>query len=434
MKNKSLERRFRRVLEEYGWLKNSRVLLGVSGGSDSMALLHLYCSVLPADQIVVAHLDHGLRRTAARDRDFVISVCGALGIRSVVERRDVAQLVRRGESIEAAGRRLRYDFYEQTRSALDCDLVALGHTRTDLAESVLMNLARGSGLRGLVGIPPQRGPYIRPLLFFYREELREYLSEKGFSWVEDETNDLDLYQRNRVRNDVLPSLRTIVNPRIDEHLAALAEEALAWRQEIEVRCRCLYEETALRHCEWPSFDLHRLRRLRAFERTELLRFVGRELGLEALPRKRTEELSRLTSASGRWVFQWGSEVDLMAQDGVLRWSPAVEKKCAFLEAEIGQTIRWGGWNIAITLGTANDGGCEKLTLSLAPDEKIVFVQCKNGVSTSDSLFPEIRQGGQVVARRENSQWTIFTHRVKYEKVCQIVFTPLRGNWRKNEWN
>ena len=169
MKNKSLERRFRRVLEEYGWLKNSRVLLGVSGGSDSMALLHLYCSVLPADQIVVAHLDHGLRRTAARDRDFVISVCGALGIRSVVERRDVAQLVRRGESIEAAGRRLRYDFYEQTRSALDCDLVALGHTRTDLAESVLMNLARGSGLRGLVGIPPQRGAYIRPLLSFYRE-------------------------------------------------------------------------------------------------------------------------------------------------------------------------------------------------------------------------------------------------------------------------
>ena len=110
MKNKILERRFRRVLEDNGWLKNTRVLLGVSGGSDSMALLHLYRSVLPVDQIVVAHMDHGLRRTAARDRDFVISVCGAWGIRSVVEIRDVAQLMRRGESIEAAGRRLRYDF------------------------------------------------------------------------------------------------------------------------------------------------------------------------------------------------------------------------------------------------------------------------------------------------------------------------------------
>ena len=427
MKKNDLVSRFRHVLEENGWLTGERILLGVSGGSDSMALLHLYHSVLPSSQIAVVHMDHGLRGTAARDRDFVVSACASLGVRCIAEKRDVSLLARAGESIEAAGRRLRYELYERTRRVLGCKFVALGHTRTDLAESVLMNIARGSGLRGLAGMPQRRGPFIRPLLGFYREELRGYLSEKGLSWVEDETNELDLYQRNRVRNTILPELRVSVNPRIDEHLAALAEESLAWRNENEERCRQLLRETLLQNCEWPSFDLRCLRALRPFDRAELLRYIGRELGLDALPRNRTEELSRLIVASGRWTFQWGSEVDLVAKDGVLRWSPAAEKRRERVEANLGSSIRWGGWNVEIACGEDYVHNNESVSLILAPEEKIVFVR-------RDDAYPDICQSGQVVARRENSQWTIFPHRVKYSVACQIVFTPLRGNWRKSEWN
>ncbi|MBP5211975.1 MAG: tRNA lysidine(34) synthetase TilS [Pyramidobacter sp.] len=434
MKKNNLQQRFRRVLEENGWLTDRRYLLGVSGGSDSMALLHLCRAVLPASRIVVAHMDHGLRDTSERDRVFVSSVCEELGVRCVAEKRDVSLLARAGESVEAAGRRLRYEFYDQARLALDCEFVALGHTRTDLAESVFMNIARGSGLRGLAGIPPRRGPFIRPLLGFYREELREYLTENGLSWVEDETNDLDLYQRNRVRNTVLPELRASANPRIVEHLAALGEEALIWRRENEERCRKLCAETSLNDREWPSFDLRRLRRLRPFERTELLRYIGRKLELNALPRKRTEELSQLIATSGRWVFQWGSEVDLTACGGVLRWSPATEKRCDAVEASVGRTVRWGGWNVEIVRSEEHAGHEKGLPLVLVPEETVVLARRSDDTSFDGGVYPEISQGGMSVARSENSQWTIFPQRVKYGVACQIVFTPLRGNWRKNEWN
>ena len=434
MKKNNLQQRFRRVLEENGWLTDRRYLPGVSGGSDSIALLHLCRAVLPASQIAVAHMDHGLRDTSERDRVFVSSVCEELGVRCVAEKRDVSLLARPGESVEAAGRRLRYEFYDQVRLDLDCEFVVLGHTRTDLAESVFMNIARGSGLRGLAGIPPRRGPFIRPLLGFYREELREYLTENGLSWVEDETNDLDLYQRNRVRNTILPKLRACANPRIVEHLAALGEEALAWRHETEERCRQLCAETSLSDREWPSFDLRRLRKLLPFERAELLRYIGRNLELDALPRKRTEELSQLIAASGRWVFQWGSEVDLTANDGVLRWSPALEKRCDAVVARVGQTVRWGGWNVVIVRSEALAGHERALSLVLALNETVVLVRRREGNSSDGGLYPDIFQGGKPVARRENSQWTIFPQRVKYGVACQIVFTPLRGNWRKNEWN
>ena len=204
MKKNDLEKRFLAVLKEHDWLRPGPTLLGVSGGSDSIALLHLYAAVLGSNRIVVAHMDHGLRETSSRDRDFVVSVCAELGVRCVAEKRPVAELSLKGESEEAAGRRLRYELYEEICQKFGCELIALGHTRNDLAESVLMNVARGSGLRGLAGMPLQRGRCIRPLLGFYREELRAYLSERGLSWVDDETNDLTLYQRNRVRNIVIP--------------------------------------------------------------------------------------------------------------------------------------------------------------------------------------------------------------------------------------
>ena len=429
MKKNDLEKRFLAVLKEHDWLRPGPTLLGVSGGSDSIALLHLYAAVLGSSRIVVAHMDHGLRETSSRDRDFVVSVCAELGVRCVAEKRPVPELSQKGESEEAAGRRLRYELYEEICQKFGCELIALGHTRNDLAESVLMNVARGSGLRGLAGIPLQRGRCIRPLLGFYREELRAYLSERGLSWVDDETNDLALYQRNRVRNIVIPCLREHVNLQIVSHLAALADEAYAWRREQEARSREAFHAASVPDQPWPTLDLKRLRRMSPWERAELLRFVGRRLELDTLTRERAGELDRLVVSSGRWIFQWGSEVDVTACGGVVAWHPAAEKRLMELHVSAGVSARWGGWRVTVQKRKPDDPAFV-MPVELGSDGTVVL---KN--NTVDSVpfndpFPMVLHGG---GRASFHNGNCQNAKSENESYC-VKLTPLRGKWRNCEWN
>ncbi len=428
-----LQRRFRAVLSEYGWESQTPLLLAVSGGSDSMSLFYLSLLTLGPSKIAVAHMDHGLRETSVRDREFVEKICAETGVRCVVERRDVLRLKMKGESIEVAGRRLRYEFYEQARERLGCRLVALGHTRDDLAESTLMNIARGCGLRGLAGMPRQRGVFIRPLLDFYRDDLREFMLEPGWSWVEDESNDLDIFQRNRVRHAVMPVLRREVNTASTEHLAALAEEALEWRETQDIASQEIFREIRVSGRPWPEMDLKKLRRLADFQRVELFRWLGRELCLESLSRGRTHELDRLIVDSGRWIFQWGSDVDVTAEGGTLRIHPATEKKSSSTILNFGTSVRWGGWDVSFVEGykiCPSEYGCSCVA---DPSQPIILKENPDGQPWNDP-FPIVGQTEIFQAVRKQNGWEILAHSVKYTGVFQILFIPRMGVWRKNLWN
>ncbi|MDY3867919.1 MAG: tRNA lysidine(34) synthetase TilS [Pyramidobacter sp.] len=426
--------RFQSVLKTNGWLDERPVLLGVSGGSDSMSLLRLYSETLDASKIVVAHMDHGLRETAERDRSFVAERCAALGVQCVIERCPVGELMRRGESEESAGRRLRYELYEHVRSEFGCGFAALGHTRSDLAENALMNIARGCGLWGLGGMPRQRGFYIRPLLGFSRSELREYLLGAGWSWVEDESNDSDAYQRNRVRHEVIPLLAQRVNSGIAAHLADLAEEALAWREEEDDEGRRLLESVRAYRGSWLGLELSKLRRLRPFELARLIRFCGRILRLKCLSRERTAELCRLVMTSGRWVFQWGSEVDVRAQDGCVRWAPAREKKLHDAQLRLGETIRWGGWKISLRENTRSDDDDFGFSCAIDASQPVTVCSIEENSIARDSDFPVVLQKNVFCAQKRSKGWEIERHSVKYNVVCHIVLKPLMGCWREDVWN
>lgn len=428
----AVAKRFRAVLDDNGWCQSGRILLGVSGGSDSTALLLLFAGAFSRERLVAAHLNHGTRETAGRDCEFVRGVCGRLGVTFVSAVRPVSELALKGESYEAAARRVRYDFYEKTRGEYGCEWVALGHTRTDLAESVLMNAARGCGLRGLAGIPPRRGAYIRPLLAFTREDLRAFLLRKGQTWVEDETNSQDFCLRNRVRNEVMPYLRAALNPAVAEHLAALAEDARDWRDAQEERCAKLLEDVRLTGRGWPAMDLRRLRRASGRDRVELLRRAGRLLGLCALPRDRTELLDRLIVSSGRWVFQWGSEVDLTAYGGALVWHPASEKRVRRLDLRAGERARWGGW--AVSIGGKPSPGSRDVEVPADPSETLTLRAAADGEGRFNDCLPEIALGGEALALRSGNAWRILSNREGDHKVVRVVFTPLRGEWRRSEWN
>lgn len=203
----------------------SSVLAAVSGGGDSVALLHLLVRFAAARRIrlAVAHLDHGTRRGSRADRRFVERLATQLGLPCVADRREVERLRKRDESPEEAARRVRRTFLLEAREQAGADSIATGHTLDDQAETVLMRLARGAGATALTGMAPSGpGPFVRPLLRVERAALRDYLRGRGLAFREDPSNRDLRFDRNRVRRLVLPALREALNPRAARHLVKAA--------------------------------------------------------------------------------------------------------------------------------------------------------------------------------------------------------------------
>ena len=205
-----------------------KILCAVSGGADSMCLLHLLCAGGAA--VTAAHFEHGIRgEESLRDAAFVESWCRQRDIPFVLGRGDApGWAAKKGLSLEQAARELRYDFLFRAARELGAACILTAHNRDDNAETLLFNLVRGSGTAGLCGIPPRRGLICRPLLGVSRAQIEGYLRENGVPHVEDSSNRSDDYTRNLLRHRVVPALREI-NPRFDE--AAARAAALARRDE-----------------------------------------------------------------------------------------------------------------------------------------------------------------------------------------------------------
>ena len=181
-----------------------RLLIAVSGGADSVALLHLLHGRF---DIAVAHLDHGLREASASDAQFVADLAASLELPYVTERVDVRAVAnRRGWSVEDAARRVRYSFLTRSAKRLNCDTILTAHTLGDNSETVLLQLLRGTGRA--TGIPARRGRVLRPLLHTSKRDLSAYLLERKLMWREDDSNSDQRFTRNWLRHSVIPSLET----------------------------------------------------------------------------------------------------------------------------------------------------------------------------------------------------------------------------------
>ena len=231
-----------------------RVVLAVSGGADSMCMMEVLAALRDSWklELLVVHVHHGLRGAEAdRDAAFVQDEAGKLGIGCVVERRDVRSVAaERGLSLEEAGRDVRYEILREYAknwtsqgvempTAHEDDVVepaggcgseasglagcrpakiAVAHHQEDQAETILHNLFRGSGLKGLGGMSARRGQIIRPLLCLEKKEILEYLAERHIAYCEDSTNQENEYTRNRLRNELIPQIRREINDRAVEHI------------------------------------------------------------------------------------------------------------------------------------------------------------------------------------------------------------------------
>jgi tRNA(Ile)-lysidine synthetase-like protein len=201
---------------------DGRILVAVSGGPDSTALLIALHEA--GREIVAAHYDHALREGSDAVARQVTQLCARLGVPIITERR--TQSLRKG-SLQAAARQLRYEFFELARIEAGADVVALAHTADDVVEGSVLHLLRGCGLAGLRGMPERRGVYVRPMLGVWRSEVRSFLAQRGVDAHEDPANLDTRFARVRVRREILPALerdRPGITRRL--HGAALAAAKL----------------------------------------------------------------------------------------------------------------------------------------------------------------------------------------------------------------
>lgn len=305
-----------------GWIDARSILVAVSGGGDSVALLALL-SELFSGRLAAAHVEHGLRsERSVADMEFTQKLCDSLGVRCHVLRADISMNRLTGESDEMAGRRARYGFFSSLCREHGYQMTATGHNADDSVETALLDMFRGTGIRGLAGIPGRRGYIVRPLICCARTELRQLLRENDIEWREDETNSETRYLRNRIRLELLPWVRENISAGADRAIEAITVECARISSEIEQRAAAAVDSLSI--CPAgpaiAAWDLVSARTLADDALAEALREQGRRLELRTLDRARTEQLIKfLRRGIGRSRFQWSGDVEVLLYKRKIFW-------------------------------------------------------------------------------------------------------------------
>ena len=352
-----------------------RVIVGVSGGADSVCLFwelmeyQKHC----AFSFEVVHIEHGIRgQESLDDAAFVEDLCRKHGILFHLYRFDIQKLAKENRlTVEEAGRRARYDTFEQVRKACHATKIAVAHNMEDQAETILMNLARGSGLKGLGGICPVRDRIIRPLLTTSRLQIEDSLRERGQDWRMDRTNLEEDYTRNKIRLGIFPLLSEGVNVRAAEHIAAAGMRLQ--------RAEAYLEEEALRlagQCVDEEKDSVRIRRSiflsqKRLMQEYLLRYCLELLfaGKKDIGQIHIDVLCRLAGKENGKAADLPGGIHAKNKNEYL----VLEKRCPYKEKET--VIRTEGEQALIVPGTVTWGDF-RITTSILPFENQIIPENK----------------------------------------------------------
>ncbi|MDP2691299.1 MAG: tRNA lysidine(34) synthetase TilS [bacterium] len=255
------------AFDQLGLNLNDVLIVAVSGGPDSVALLHLLKQT-GFEQIIVAHLDHKIRQSSYQDAQLVMGLAMRLNYQIVMKQVDIRKLAEKEqENLESIGRRERYAFFRELKEKHHARFIITAHHADDQIETVLMNLIRGCGLEGLGGMQEVEGDIWRPLLRMSKEELLGYCQEHRLSFLQDESNQDEQYRRNFLRKKVVPHLKAL-NPNL---LGTMRNNIRVWQQAAEYfqkRAELFLEEGQERP---PRYDVKRFLKLDDFEQQNVLR-------------------------------------------------------------------------------------------------------------------------------------------------------------------
>ena len=248
-----------RTIEKYKLLnEGDRLVVGVSGGPDSMCLLEILTRIkkqscqngtFPSTQFdfVVAHINHMIREEATEDEEYVKKYCIKNDIQFYAKSIDVHKLANTNKiSIEEAGRNVRYQFFDEVLQQVKGNKIAVAHNKNDRVETIIMNELRGCGIQGLKGIEPKRDKYIRPLIECNRKEIEEYCKENNLEPRIDKTNLENIYTRNKIRNIVIPYIENEFNPNFIETMNRLGNIVIEQEEYIQKQVKKIYKEIILK--------------------------------------------------------------------------------------------------------------------------------------------------------------------------------------------
>ena len=256
---KTLIHKVLNTIKKYHLIEKGDILvLGVSGGPDSMTMLDILLKLKQANQVsfhfVVAHVNHMIREEAKEDEEYVKKYCTKNDIQFYSKSIDVQKIAYTNKiSTEEAGRNERYKFFDEILEKINGNKIAIAHNKNDKVETIIMNELRGCGIQGLKGIEPARDKYIRPLIECERKEIEEYCKENNIEPRIDKTNFENIYTRNKIRNVVIPYIKQEFNPNIIETMDRLsnlvAEQEAYIQKQVEVAYRDIVLEEKIRMTE-----------------------------------------------------------------------------------------------------------------------------------------------------------------------------------------
>jgi tRNA(Ile)-lysidine synthase len=235
------------TIKKYNLIENGdKIVLGVSGGPDSMAMLNILNTIKNEGIIkfdfVVAHINHCLRENAKLDEEYVLNYCATNNIKFFVHHANVKEIAEREKrGLEETGRNVRYEFFNSVMEEVKANKVAIAHNANDNVETIIMNIVRGSGLSGLKGIEPRTSFYIRPLIEIERYEIEKYCDEENLEPRHDESNDENIYTRNKIRNIAIPYIKEEFNPNIIESITRLSNIVKDDLNYLEIQTQKAYE-------------------------------------------------------------------------------------------------------------------------------------------------------------------------------------------------
>lgn len=244
-----LENKVRKTIRKFNLIEeNDSIVVGVSGGPDSMTLLSILLKIKAEYnlRIYVAHVNHMLRENAIKDEEYVKEFCEKNNIELFIKKANISEIAhKRKIGLEEAGRNIRYNFFEEVLENTKSNKIAIAHNLNDKIETMIMNTLRGSGISGLKGIEARRKKYIRPLIEIERREIEEYCEKNKINPRHDESNDDNTYTRNKIRNIVIPYIKNEFNPNIVKTLNRLSEIIKEDDEYVQSETEKIFKEIAL---------------------------------------------------------------------------------------------------------------------------------------------------------------------------------------------
>lgn len=241
-----MEEKFLHTINKFNLIKKGdSIVVGVSGGPDSICLLKLLNDFKKKldIKIYVSHINHMIRKEADEETEYVMNFCKKIGIECFVKKINIIDFAKKNKiGTEEAGRKARYEFFEEVMNKTNSNKIATAHNLNDNVETVLMNLIRGTGTSGLKGIEPIRnGKYIRPIIECERKDIEKYCEINKLEPRFDETNNENIYTRNKIRNSLIPYIKEEFNPNIVSSINRLSEIAKAENEYIEKNAANIFE-------------------------------------------------------------------------------------------------------------------------------------------------------------------------------------------------